>query len=492
MISSECETLARTGGLGDVTLQLSRALAALGHHALIVTPLYGVTRLPRPTSTWDEPVPVRVGWGPADVRRVRVVELERERTPSGGTLRIALVDDPGLFGGRAGIYGDARGTFGDNEYRFAVLSRAGLEIGARAWLAEGGREPDVIHAHDWHAAFAVVQGKRTMGDAWRRRPFVLSIHNLAYQGVFGADLLDPLGIPREIFHPMCLEQMGAASALKAAIALADAITTVSPTYAREITTPAGGFGLDGHLRGHAHRLVGIANGIEIDRYDPRTDAAIACTYDERTASVGKARCKDALAAELGLAPGGGPLVSAVSRLVWQKGIDLLLACAPRLVERGARVAIVGQGEAALEDEVRALAARYPGRVAARIRFDEGLARRVYSASDFVAVPSRFEPCGLVQLYAMRYGAVPIVTPVGGLADTVTVIDAGRATGTGLFASAPSRAALAEALERAAALHASGAALAAARARAMTCDVGWAGPAARYVEVYERAAAVAAR
>ena len=492
MISSECETLARTGGLGDVTLQLSRALARLGHHALVVTPLYGVTRLPRPVSAWRDEVEVRVGWGPGDVRRVRVLELERETAPSGGTLRIALVDDAALFGGRAGIYGDARGTFGDNEYRFATLSRAGLEIGARAWLAEGGREPDVIHAHDWHAAFAIIQGKRAMGDGWRRRPFVLSIHNLAYQGVFGAELLDPLGIPREIFHAACMEQMGAASALKAAIALADAITTVSPTYAREITTPEGGFGLDGHLRGHAHRLVGIANGIETDRYDPRADPAIACTYDERTASVGKARCKDALAGELGLAPGGGPLIAAVSRLVWQKGIDLLLACAPRLAERGARVVLVGQGEAALEDRLRQLAARWPGRIAARIQFDEGLARRVYSASDFVAVPSRFEPCGLVQLYAMRYGAVPVVTRVGGLADTVAPIDAARATGTGLFADAPTAQALADALDRAVALHASAPALAAARARAMTADVGWAAPAARYVEVYERAAAIAAR
>lgn len=488
MIASECESLARTGGLGDVVEQLSRALSRLGHHVLVVTPRYGVTRAPEPLSRWADPVPVRVGWAPGDVREVTVFELPRETDPAtGGTYRVALVDDPALFGLRAGIYGDARGTFGDNELRFATLSRAGLEIGARAWLAEGGHEPDVVHAHDWHAAFAVLYGKRTMGDAWRARPFVFSIHNLAYQGVMGPEAVDRLALPREIYTPFCLEHHGTVNLMKAAVALSDAVTTVSRTYAREILGEAGGFGLHQHLRAHAHKLTGIENGIELDRFDPRTDPAIACTYDARTAQAGKARCQGALLAELGLAHDTGPVISLVSRLVWQKGVDLALESAGWLVERGARLVIVGQGEPALERAIVALAARHPKRIAARVAFDGALARRVYAASDFMLVPSRFEPCGLVQLYAMRYGAIPIVTPVGGLHDTVAPIDAARATGTGVVADGVSAAAVRGALAAALDLWASPGALAAARARGMAADVGWAAPAARYVEIYRAAA-----
>jgi len=477
MISSEVESLARTGGLGDVVDALSLALAERGAHVLVVTPLYGVTRLPRATSRWPGVLPVRFGWGPGDVRHTQVVELEMARFPSGGTRRVCLVDDPPLFA-RDGIYGDAHGAFGDNELRFAVLSRGGLEIAARAWT--GG--PDVIHAHDWHASFAVLYAKLVMGSEWADKPVVFTIHNLAFQGVLDEGALDRLHLPREVYRPEILWHEGNVNLMKGATALADRITTVSPTYAREIMTPAGGFGLDAHLRAHQDKLVGIINGIDA-RFDPRSDAALACRYDAAIAEQGRADCKAALADELGLDHDRGPILGAVTRLTWQKGIDLLLPIVGELVERGARLAVVGQGEPELEHRLRDAAARFRGRVAVRIAFDAPLSRRLYAGSDFILVPSRFEPCGLTQMYAMRYGSLPVVTDVGGLHDTVSEVDVARDTGTGFVAPHPDEGALREACRRALALWDDPASFARARARAMATDFSWNGPAARYAELY---------
>lgn len=495
MISSEVESLARTGGLGDVVEALSLALAERGAHVLVVTPLYGVTRLPRTTSRWPGSVDVRWGWGPGDARQVSVVELEMARFPSGGSRRVCLVDDPPLFA-RDGIYGDAHGAFGDNALRFAVLSRGGLEIAARAWT--GG--PDVVHAHDWHASFAVLYAKLVMGPSWADKPVVFTVHNLAFQGVLDEGSLDRLHLPREAFRPEILWHEGNVNVMKGATALADRITTVSPTYAREIMTPEGGFGLDAHLRAHAGKLVGIINGIDA-RFDPCSDTALACRYDAATAERGRVDCKLALVDELGLdhdtrpaadgggvdsrpaADGGGPVFGVVTRLTWQKGIDLLLPIVGEIVERGGRLAIVGQGEPELEHQLREAAARFRGRVAVRIAFDAPLSRRVYAGSDFFLVPSRFEPCGLTQMYALRYGALPIVTDVGGLHDTVSEIDASRDTGTGFLAPHPDVASLRAACQRALSLWDEPAAIGRARARGMAMDFSWNGPAGQYAELY---------
>jgi starch synthase len=479
MISSEVESLARTGGLGDVVDALSLALAEIGADVLVVTPLYGITRLPKTITRWPASVPVRWGWGPSEVRDAGVVELERTKHPSGGTRRICLVDDPGLFQ-RAGIYGDAGGPFGDNPLRFAVLSRGALEISERVW--EGG--PDVLHAHDWHAAFAIVYARYVMGDAWKKRASVFTIHNLAYQGVLDEALLDRLHLPREAYVPEILKHEGHVNLMKGATALADSITTVSPTYAREILTPEFGFGLEQHLLAHASRLVGIVNGIDVARFDPKSDASIAERYDASAFDHGRAECKAALAKEFGLDAASGPIFGAVSRLTWQKGIDLLLPLFGEIVESGGSIAIVGQGEAELEAQLLDAMDHAPGRVSVRIAFDPPLSRRVYAGADFFLMPSRFEPCGLTQLYAMRYGSLPIVTDVGGLHDTVEPIDRSVERGTGFVAPKVDLESLRKVTDDALDLFSDHGAHARAVVRAMRKDFSWTGPAREYLALYE--------
>jgi starch synthase len=477
MISSEVESLARTGGLGDVVDALSLALAERGAQVLVVTPLYGVTRVPRTTVRWPDPVAIRHGWGPDDVRNAGVVELEPARFPTGGSRRVCLVDDPALFA-RNGIYGDEHGTFGDNELRFAVLSRGGLEIAARAW--EGG--PDIIQAHDWHAAFAVIYARLVMGASWANKPIVFTIHNLAFQGVLDEGALDRLHLPREAYRPEILQHQGNVNLMKGATALADRITTVSPTYAREILTPEKGFGLDEHLRAHGGRLVGILNGID-KRHDPRTDTALACRYDAATAVIGRAENKQALAVEAGLDDIEGPLFGCVTRLSWQKGMDLLVPVFDDIVARGGRILVVGQGDADLEASLLAAAERHPGRVAVRLAFDPPLSRRVYAGSDFFFVPSRFEPCGLTQMYAMRYGSIPIVTDVGGLHDSVERLDVAGDRGTGFVAPRADVGPLRDVTLAALDLYRDPAALHRASARGMAKSFSWEGPARSYESLF---------
>jgi starch synthase len=477
MVSSEVETFARTGGLGDAVYGLARALARLGHDVVVATPLYGTTPIPPRHHWWYGKVGARVGWGPDDVWPIGVCEVREDL--GAGTVRFCLLAEDRLFGGRRGIYGDADGTFGDNDLRFAVLSRGGLEVAAR--IFGGPENVDVVHAHDWHAALATIYARTTMGDAWRRVRQVFTIHNLAYQGILGPHALDLLSIPRELFHPGCLEHFGDANLVKAAITLADVVTTVSPTYAKEIQRPSGGFGIDGVLRAHRHKLIGIVNGVEVERFDPRTDPAIAVRYGPEDVDGGKWANKQALAREMGLDPGDGPLFGVVSRLTAQKGVELLVPCIPQLVEHGARVAILGSGEPWLEEGLRDVAWRYGGRVAARIAFDAGLAQRIYAASDFVCVPSRFEPCGLTQLYAMRYGASPVVTAVGGLVDTVEPANLARGTGTGFLARHADVWELLVALDDALVAYNGGPALTALRQRCMARDSSWEPSARAYVE-----------
>lgn len=474
MISSEVEGLARTGGLGDVVAALSLALAERGEDVLVVTPRYGVTKMPGDVKRWEGTVEARYGWGPGDVRHVGVLEL-----PAVGRRRVCLVDDPGLFD-RDGIYGDRYGEFGDNERRFAVMSRAALEIAARIW--DGG--PDIIHAHDWHASFAILYSRLVMGDAWKAKRAVFTVHNLAFQGVLDPGALDRLHLPRDAFRPEVLEHRGNVNLLKGATALADRITTVSPTYAKEILTPDLGFGLDEHLRAHAGKLVGILNGIDRTLFDPAHDAALTSVYDASNVSLARPADKTALAAELGLDASDGPLFGCVTRLTWQKGVDLLVPIFGEIIERGGRVVVVGQGDADLESRLQVAAQRFPGKVAVRVAFDPPLSRRVYGGVDFLFVPSRFEPCGLTQMYAMRYGAIPIVTNVGGLHDTVSPIDAAAGTGTGFVAAHADVPALRHATLDALSLWRDPGLLAEAQARGMAEDFGWAAPAAEYARLFE--------
>ena len=485
MVSSEVESFARTGGLGDVVMGLSRALVARGAAVAIVTPMYGNTRIPDAEQYWwSDRIPARHGWGPDDVLDVGVLEVRLTEPGAKHPVRVFLVEDWGLFGSRNGIYADQGGTFGDNERRFAVLARAALSVSERIWGAVGwaeGNGPDVIHAHDWHASFAVLYPKLVMGDAWRRVPAVMTIHNLAFQGVLGVEAVDRLGLPREAFHAGVLEYGGDVNLLKGSIALAERVTTVSPTYAREILGPWSGFGLDGFLRDHQHKLVGIVNGIDPHLFDPARDGSIAHRYDAEHVAEGKARCKEALFSELGLWDTRAPLFASVSRLTSQKGIDVALAALPGIVATGARAVFVGSGDADMEGALYDAGGRYPGVVATRVAFDDALARRVYAAADFFMVPSRYEPCGLTQMYAMRYGAVPVVSDVGGLHDTVERYDAVRATGTGFLAMPGDAGSLFLACDEGVVAYRDHVGLAGLRDRGMRRDSSWTRSAEEYVD-----------
>ena len=490
MVSSEVESLARTGGLGDAVEALSRALGSLGADVVVATPKYGVTRVPPDARLWPDPVVTPLGLGHARLQgvleaRLAGVPVMAPKSPTSGRRvpRACLLCDSQLFD-RDGIYGDRAGVFTDNPFRFAAMSSGALAVGERAW---GGALPHVVHAHDWHAALSLVYARRTRGPEWASVPTVLTIHNLAFQGVFSSAEIDYLAIPRDAWDAGWGRHDGGVNLMKAGIEIADRVTTVSETYAREIQLPSHGYGLGAHLRWHSNKLVGIVNGIDTDAFDPATDGAIARRYGQADAGEGKAACKRALCAELGLRLADGaterPLIGVVSRLQWLKGIDMLLAILPGLVERGASVAFVGTGEPELEGALRAAAERWPGRVAARVAFDPTLARRMYAGADFLAVPSRDEPCGLTQLYAMRYGAIPVVTPVGGLRDTVEPADVAHAKGTGVVCAAPDEWSLMLAFEEALGIWRDRVGASSLIARAMARDSAWGKSAQKYLSLY---------
>jgi starch synthase len=473
MVSSEVETFARTGGLGDAVYGLSRALARAGHEVAVVTPLYGNTTVPGGGHWWYGTVPAQIGWQTRDLGVYEVSENVGK-----GNVRFCLLADDILFGLRNGIYGDEHGTFGDNDLRFATLSKGALEV---AWRLFQGAV-DVVHSHDWHAALTPIYARGAMGDAFARIRQVFTIHNLAYQGIMGLEAVDRLGIPRHFVHGGAVEHFGDVNLLKGAVALSDRVTAVSPTYAREIRTPEHGFGLDGFLRSHQGKLSGIVNGIDLPRADPATDPSLAERYGIETMTKGRAANKAAIVRELELDDDGGPIFGVVSRLTAQKGIDLLLPDIPALVDEGARFALVGTGEPWLEQRMREAAWRFPGRVAARIAFDRGLAQRMYAGADFIVVPSRFEPCGLTQLYAMRYGAIPVVSSVGGLVDTVEGANLARQSGTG-FLARPDTWDLLIALEDALTAYRAPKAMHALRERAMKKVFSWDDSARAYLELY---------
>jgi len=483
MVSSEVESLARTGGLGDVVEALSRSLSSLGVDVVVVTPKYGVTRVPVDAHWWSRPVVAHLGLGHARQLGVLEARLGRQAAPASARNlppRACMLADSQLFD-RGGLYGDRDGAFTDNAFRFATLCSGALAVGEQAW---GGALPDVVHAHDWHAALAVIYARRQRGPAWAGVPSIITIHNLAFQGQLPEGEIDYLALPRDGWDSGWFRHEGCVNPLKGAIEVADRVTTVSETYAREIQRWPHGYGLEAHLRWHGRKLVGIVNGIDVDAFDPSTDGAIPRRYGPVDAADGKRACKSALCAELGLdSDPRAPLFAVVSRLQHLKGIDLLLADLPVLVDRGARVVLVGTGERDLEWALAAAARRWPGRVAARIAFDPGLARRVFAGADFLVVPSRDEPCGLTQMYAMRYGAIPVVTPVGGLRDTVEPVDVAHGTGTGVVAAAPDAGSLLLALEEALALWRDDIGMSSLIARAMARDSSWAKSARKYLDLY---------
>jgi len=479
-VASEVAPYAKTGGLADVASALPRALAARGasdgDRVAIVTPRHRVDPARFGLARRLSPIVVPLG---GQAWELSVLE---GRLPGGGHVRAFLIDHP-LYD-RAGLYQENGRDYPDNALRFALLSRAAIAV-AQAY----GLPPDVIHAHDWQAAPSLLYARR--GAAPRART-ILTIHNVAFLGTFPPSTAKEVDFDGDLFHPDGVEFWGNVSFLKAGAVFADWITTVSPRYAREIMTPEFGCGLDGLLRARSDRVVGILNGADYDVWDPSRDALLAARYDEADLD-GKARCKAALQRELGLPERPrAPLCAAVSRLTPQKGFDLaaeaLEALLPAALDDPARamqVVVLGSGEPELEDRLRSLQARFPSQVAARFGYDEALAHRIYAGCDLFVMPSRYEPCGLSQLYALRYGAPPIVRATGGLDDTVIDFDPRSSTGTGFKFGPISSLALAGAWRRALAAWRDPASFVALRRRAMQQDFSWSHSADRYRVLYHR-------
>ena len=379
-VASECRPFSKTGGLADVASALSGAFAAMGHEVLVSTPRYR--------------------------------GVQPERTPSVPGRRFHFVEHDGYFD-RAGLYGEDGVDYPDNDRRFAYFARASLDAAAAQGFA-----PDVVHLHDWQAALAafLVRSEGVLPGS----SVVYTVHNLAYQGVFPPAALARVGLPASAFTLRGLEFHGNVSYMKAGLVFADAVTTVSPRYAREILTPAFGFGLEGVLRERAAagELHGILNGAEYTDWSPEVDPNLPEPYTAKRLSP-KRLAKSALQDELSLDDRrDAPLLGMVTRLDRQKGVDLVIELATDLVELGVQLAILGNGDPVLERQLTRLAARDAGRVGVRIGFVDSLAHLIQGGSDILLMPSRWEPCGLNQMYAMRYGTVPVVSAVGGLDDTI--------------------------------------------------------------------------
>ncbi len=464
-VASECVPLVKTGGLADVVGALPGALGPAGWDMRVLIPAY------RPilalAADWPEVWFEGGLWGGEG--RVRMGKVEG--------ITVLLLDSPHLFDRDGGPYAGPGGDWWDNAQRFAALSWVAVRI-ARAGLGDGWK-PDILHAHDWQAGFApayLAYGGK--GDVRS----VITIHNIAFQGWAAAHQLADLRLPADQFHPDGLEYYGALSSLKAGLVTADRVTTVSPTYAQELMRPEFGMGLQGVIAARAGDVQGILNGVDTDIWDP---AGEDNPYTARD-MAGKARARAALCAEFGLDV-SGPLAIVVSRLTDQKGIDLLSQAIPDFIRAGGGLLVLGSGDPGLEAAMRGLQSHFAGRVAVRIGYDEGLSHRMFAGGDAVLVPSRFEPCGLTQMYGLRYGTIPVVSLVGGLADTVIhASPAALAQGvaTGIQFHPTDALALDQALRQLITLHADPLIWDRLVRNAMAQPVGWEASAAAYAAMYE--------
>lgn len=467
-VTPEIFPLIKTGGLADVAGALPVALGKQGIATRTLVPGYPavlkqVTKRP---ALLEYPA---LHGGRASVFPASIAGID-----------LLILDAPHLFTRPGGPYGDATGAdWADNWRRFAGLSLAGADIASGAIF---GYRPDIVQAHDWQAALTLAYMRYGAAPG---TPSVMTVHNLAFQGRFGAGIFGELGLPAAAMSLDGVEYYGGVGFLKAGLQAAWAITTVSPTYAREISTPEFGMGLDGLVSMRAADLHGIVNGIDVDVWNPQTDAYLKSTYSAKTLKK-RAANRRAVEDRFGLVHEDGPIFCVVSRLTWQKGIDVLAGMLDDAVAAGVRLAVLGSGDAALEGALLAGAARHRGRVGVVIGYDEALSHLMQAGSDAILIPSRFEPCGLTQLYGLRYGCVPIVARTGGLADTV--IDANEAAlaagvATGFQFDPENGAALLHAVRRAVAVHADRAAWANIQRQGMMADVSWDRSAAKYAELY---------
>ncbi len=473
-VTSEAHPLVKTGGLGDVSGSLPAALHKLGQVVRLVMPAYpqALARLVKPVER------VRLTL-PATANEIAI--LEGTMPDSGVT--VWLIDSPLHFNRAGGPYGSAGGDWPDNAERFALFARAVVELAMdRAGL---GWRPDLVHCNDWQSGLvpALLAREAT-------RPATLfTIHNLAYQGLFPWETFERLALPRELWHLEALEFHGQLSFIKGGLVFADRITTVSPTYAREIRTTTFGYGLEGLLNHRAERLSGILNGADYEIWDPAHDPLIPAHFST-TNLGGKALDKTALQRHFGLVERGDtPLLGVIGRMVEQKGIDLIAGAIPSLLEAGVQLAILGSGLPHFEHLLRDLAARYPQQIGLHIGYDEPLAHLIEAGADLFLMPSRFEPCGLNQIYSLRYGTLPVVRRTGGLADTVTdTVPATLRSGTatGFIAEEASSAALAATVRRALGYYRQPKQWRQLMGNAMAQDFSWHASARVYLALYRQA------
>lgn len=472
-VASEVFPLAKTGGLADMTAALLAALSELDVDTRLILP--GYPQAIERASHLREAARLS---GPPGCGEVRLLSA---RLPGSG-IRIWLVDCPALYDRAGGIYQNENGTdWHDNALRFGLLAHAAAFV-ANGWADQRWR-PDIVHAHDWHAGLVpllLAQNSRA------RVGSVLTIHNLAYQGLFASDELSRLGLPNDPLLYGTFEFYGKVSFLKAGISWADAVTTVSPTYSREVLTAEYGCGLDGLLRQKANRLVGIMNGADYTVWDPGHDAHLALPYTSRQISAKRA-CKAAIQKEMGLPRSADiPLIAFTSRLAHQKMPDIVLEALPSLLNEDIQFALVADGEPAYATRFQELAATYPEQVFVRIGYEEGLAHRLLAGADMLLHPSRYEPCGLAPIYAMRYGALPIVRRCGGLADSVMDADERSikdGIASGFTFTEPTAHDLIACVRRAIALFDQPIAWRKIRANAMRQDFGWDRSAQAYADLY---------
>ncbi len=479
-VSAEIFPLLKTGGLADIAGALPQALAGVGCQVRALLPGFpAILQALQASSLVGE---FRAPWG--DTVRVRLGQLAG--VPGGdGPLSAYVLEAPALYARPGNPYEDAqRRPYADNHRRFAALGWAAARL---AHGLDGDWAPQIVHCHDWHAGLAPACLKHWPGPAAGVRT-LYTVHNLAYQGLFGPEVFGELGLPAAAFQLDGLEFHGQVSFMKAGLHYADHLSTVSPSYASEIQTPEQGCGLDGLLRSRREQLTGILNAVDEAVWSPGADALIDHAYTPAR-MAGKALCKAALQRCSGLGEqADAPLFALVGRITEQKGLSLVLAGVDEIVAQGGQLLVLGSGETGLEQALQQQAVRHPGRVAVHLGYDEALAHRIFAGSDVTLVPSLFEPCGLTQMYGLKYGSLPLVRAVGGLADTV--IDADLATladhsATGFVFGPFTDAAYQHALRRAFALYGKRAAWARVRQTGMRQPLGWAPAAARYLALYQR-------
>ncbi|HLE40104.1 MAG TPA: glycogen synthase GlgA [Nitrospirota bacterium] len=471
--ASEAAPFAKTGGLADVAGSLPPALASLGHDVRVVMPRYQCVDPDRfklkhiatfyvPLGSWKERGDILQG-------------------KMGGNVTVYFINKD-IYYNRPHLYRTPHADYPDNAERFTFFSRSIFEL-CRAV----GFSPDIIHAHDWQTGLVPFYLKKVYRDnaLFRNTKTVFTVHNLGYQGLFWHWDLRLIGAGWDVFTPEGMEFWGKISFLKAGLVYSDLITTVSETYGKEIQTPKYGSGLNGVLAKRSVDLSGIMNGIDYGVWNPARDEFIAQRYSA-SRPAGKSACKEALRKRVGLPPSNAPLIGMVARLTEQKGLDILMEALPKIISLGAQIIIQGTGEERYHRSLTEAAGRYPNQMRVLLRFEEALARSIYAGSDLFLMPSRYEPCGLGQMIALRYGSVPLVRKTGGLADTVESYNSKTGQGTGFVFNEYSPLALIAALRRALAVYRNREKWTSLMRAGMKQDFSWARSAKEYVKLYRKA------